>query len=65
MGIGTGKDVMAVPGRVGEKLSDGCNRLIRAGAGIITGANDVLNDIQYSGSKTKMRKTKEKVLKKI
>ena len=25
-----GKDVMAVPGRVGEKLSDGCNRLIRA-----------------------------------
>ena len=56
-----GKDVMAVPGRVGEKLSDGCNCLIRAGAGIITGANDVLNDIQYSGSKNENeKKQKEK-----
>ena len=60
-----GKDVMAVPGRVGEKLSDGCNRLIRAGAGIITGANDVLNDIQYSGSKNENeKKQKEKGLEK-
>ncbi len=60
-----GKDVMAVPGRVGEKLSDGCNCLIRAGAGIITGANDVLNDIQYSGSKNENeKKQKEKSLEK-
>ena len=60
-----GKDVMAVPGRVGEKLSDGCNCLIRAGAGIITGANDVLNDIQYSGSKNENeKKQKEKGLEK-
>lgn len=60
-----GKDVMAVPGRIGEKLSDGCNRLIKAGAGIITGVSDVLYDMQYSGSKTEnQKKQKEKGLEK-
>lgn len=42
-----GKDVMALPGRVGEKLSDGCNKLIRAGAGIITSPKDVLEDMNF------------------
>mgnify|MGYP000107990776 CR=1 FL=1 len=65
MGIGTGERRNGSTGRVGEKLSDGCNRLIRAGAGIITGANDVLNDIQYSGSKNENeKKQKEKGLEK-
>lgn len=39
-----GKDVMAVPGRIGEKLSSGCNRLIRSGAGIITSIEDILQE---------------------
>lgn len=40
-----GKDIMAVPGRIGEGLSSGCNRLIKAGAGIITTAEDVLEEL--------------------
>ncbi len=40
-----GKDVFAVPGRIGDVLSSGCNRLIREGAGITTSAKDILNDI--------------------
>jgi DNA processing protein len=42
-----GKDVMAVPGHIGERLSHGCNRLIRAGAGIITCVEDILLDLKF------------------
>lgn len=45
-----GKDVMAVPGRIDEKLSNGCNRLIKAGAGIINSTNDIVEDF-YEESK--------------
>ncbi len=37
-----GRDVMAVPGRIGESLSTGCNCLIKSGAGIITSTEDIL-----------------------
>lgn len=37
-----GKEVLALPGRVGDPLSQGCNQLIRQGAGILTGVSDVL-----------------------
>ncbi len=37
-----GKDVLALPGRIGDPLSQGCNQLIRQGAGILTGVSDVL-----------------------
>lgn len=39
-----GRDVFAVPGPVGSK-SDGCNRLIRTGAGLVRSARDVLDDL--------------------
>lgn len=42
-----GKDVMAVPGRIGEKLSSGCNKLIKSGAGIVTSAKDILEELKY------------------
>jgi DNA processing protein len=38
-----GKDVYAVPGRVNDVMSRGCNRLIRDGAGIIYDIDEVLN----------------------
>lgn len=44
-GLEQGKDILAVPGRIGEKLSSGCNRLIKAGAGIITSTDDIVEDI--------------------
>ena len=56
-----GKDVYALPGRVGDALSDGCNRLIAQGAGLalspgmlleIMGAGKGLNE--SSGKNTKM-----------
>ncbi len=37
-----GRDVMALPGRVGDPCSRGCNELIRQGASILTGVSDVL-----------------------
>ncbi len=40
-----GKDVWAVPGRIGEGLSLGCNRLIKAGAGIITDTKNIIEEI--------------------
>ena len=36
-----GKEVMALPGRVDDVLSAGCNQLIRQGAGILTCCGDV------------------------
>ena len=37
-----GKDVFALPGRLGDPLSEGCLELIRDGAGILLGAEDLL-----------------------
>lgn len=45
-----GKDVYAVPGRVTDSLSMGCNRLLRQGAGIITSVEDFLEDLHFSGA---------------
>jgi DNA processing protein len=36
-----GLDVMAVPGRAGDVLSEGCNRLIKQGAALVTCVEDV------------------------
>lgn len=42
MALEQGKEVYALPGRVSDSLSDGCNRLIRQGAGIATCPEDIL-----------------------
>ncbi len=39
------KDVYAVPGRITDRLSDGCNTLIRDGAGIALSPEDVINEL--------------------
>ena len=43
-----GKTVYALPGRVGDALSEGCNRLIADGAGIAYSVETVLEELQIS-----------------
>lgn len=40
-----GREVYAVPGRIGEKLSQGTNRLIQQGAGIFLETQDLLKEM--------------------
>ena len=43
MALEQGRDVYALPGRVTDALSDGCNQLIRQGAGIATCVQDLID----------------------
>lgn len=45
-----GKDIYALPGRISDALSAGCNRLIRQGAGMIISIEDFLAEIEVSCS---------------
>ncbi len=42
-----GRSVYAAPGNVGEVNSEGCNRLIREGATVLTSANDILGRFEF------------------
>ncbi len=42
MGLEQGKDIFAVPGRITDGLSRGCNDLIRQGAHLASSPNDIL-----------------------
>lgn len=44
-----GRDVYAVPGRPGDPLSEGTNRLIYQGAGIYLGEEEFLKDLHLEG----------------
>jgi DNA processing protein len=44
MGLEQGKDIYAVPGRVTDCLSGGCNNLIKMGAKLITSPKDILEE---------------------
>ena len=41
-GLEQGKDIFALPGRITDALSEGCNSLISSGAGILLSPEDVL-----------------------
>lgn len=45
MALEQGKDVYVVPGRITDRLSDGCNGLIRQGAGVIISPQDFYEEI--------------------
>lgn len=45
MALEQGKEVYAVPGRLTDRLSDGCNLLIRQGAGIALSPEDLIQEI--------------------
>lgn len=56
MALEQGREIYAVPGRVGDRLSMGCNRLIKQGAGIILSPEDFIKDIGILKSKKSVMK---------
>lgn len=46
MALEQGKDIYAVPGRVTDRLSDGCNKMIKEGAHVLLSPEDFLLDLQ-------------------
>lgn len=44
MALEQGKEVYVVPGRITDRLSDGCNRLIRQGAGVLLDPEEFLEE---------------------
>lgn len=52
MGLEQGKNIYALPGRITDKLSEGCNNLIKMGAKPVTSPMDILEDlIPYTPSR--------------
>ena len=45
MALEQGKSVYAIPGRLTDRLSDGCNMLLRQGAGIALSPEDLLTEL--------------------
>ncbi len=45
MALEQGREVYVVPGRITDRLSDGCNSLIRQGAGVLLSPQEFLEDI--------------------
>lgn len=44
-GLEQGKEIYALPGRATDRLSEGCNNLIKLGAKLITSPKDILEDL--------------------
>lgn len=60
MALDQGRDVYAVPGRVGDTMSVGCNNLIEDGAGIVTSVESFMKSIGITVSGTGKRTLKSK-----
>ena len=45
MALEQGREVYALPGRATDPLSSGCNRLIRQGAGLVNGPEELLEEL--------------------
>lgn len=41
-----GREVFAIPGRIGDTVSDGCNQLIKNGARLTTGPEDIVEELK-------------------
>lgn len=57
-----GRDVYAVPGRIYDPLSAGCNRLIAQGAGIVTGVGEFMKEMEIFVENTYVREQLENLL---
>ena len=64
-GLEQGKNIYALPGRATDRLSDGCNNLIKMGAKLVTSPKDILEDYftNYEQNMDEMKKN-NKVLEK-
>lgn len=56
-----GREVYAVPGRMTDMLSRGCNRLIAQGAGILSDLDSILEDLNINERKNKTKVTKSEI----
>lgn len=62
-GLEFGKNIYAVPGRIDDILSEGCNYLLKEGAKPVTGGRDLLEDMDiHVKRKERGRKRTEPVL---
>lgn len=62
MALEQGKDVYALPGPVNSRLSEGCNRLIKQGAGILLSPEELLFDMQLFASNFQEKEEEQKIL---
>lgn len=53
------REVMAVPGRITDYTSEGCNRLIQMGAGVVLDENDIIEELESIYSRKFKILTKE------
>ena len=44
-GLEQGKEIYALPGKATDRLSEGCNNLIKQGAKLVTSPNDILEEL--------------------
>lgn len=51
LGLEQGKEIYAVPGAITDQLSKGCNHLIKAGAGVVTSPEDIMEYFQIKYEK--------------
>ena len=60
---GYNRDVFAVPGRISDKYSEGCNNLIKyLKAAMVTSGGDVLKAMNWNANQPKENKTQTKLL---
>lgn len=60
MALEQGREVYVVPGRITDRLSDGCNRLLRQGAEVLLSPGDFLDEILQADFGKKMFEVCEK-----
>lgn len=61
MALEQGKDVLAVPGRINDSLSKGCNYLIKQGGGMILSPEDLVNELGLNSEKILKNFKKNKI----
>lgn len=54
LGLEQGKNIYALPGRINDRLSTGCNNLIKMGAKLVTEPKDILEDFFLNYEKFEM-----------